>query len=408
MSERLPLSGRQLLVLAICVALFALGQFHRASGSVFTPILMDRFALSATAIASLVSAMFLASIAAQLPFGAALDRFGPRMILTASVVTVAAGTLWFAFAPSYSDTLGSRILIGLGFAASGAGMQIVISRNFAPRQFGYIMGLVVSLGGIGGLMGTYPLALALARLPWTAVFVSVAAATLVLAALIRAVLAPRKAAGDPKVSADDRSGGYTALMRQPEIWKILVLGVVTYAPITTITGLWGGPYFQDVHLLSAETTGTILFALFGAAISGGYIFGRLDRSDIPRRRIIVSAFALSGVCLATLAILPEPSAATAFALLLAMIFCQQFYIPLGVHLRGAVPAGSLGRAFSLFTLVAVTAIPAAQTGFGAVLDLARNAGLETSEGYRIAYAAMAATILACGGIYTTAKKVNDA
>ena len=91
-----------------------------------------------------------------------------------------------------------------------------------------------------------------------------------------------------------------------------------------------------------------------------------------------------------------------------MIFCQQFYIPLGAHLRAAVPAGSLGRASSLFTLVAVTAIPAAQTGFGAVLDLALAAGLEVSEGYRIAYAAMAVTILACGGIYSTAKSVNEA
>ncbi|MEM1164064.1 MAG: hypothetical protein AAGJ28_24295, partial [Pseudomonadota bacterium] len=60
------------LIIALCAAIFALGQFHRAAGSVFTPILIDRFALSATVISGLVSAMFLAAVLTQIPLGAAL------------------------------------------------------------------------------------------------------------------------------------------------------------------------------------------------------------------------------------------------------------------------------------------------------------------------------------------------
>ena len=80
------------MIIALCGAVFALGQFHRAPGSVFTPILMDRFSLSATVISGLVSVMFLAAVLTQLPLGAALDRYGPRRVQAALVACAAAGS----------------------------------------------------------------------------------------------------------------------------------------------------------------------------------------------------------------------------------------------------------------------------------------------------------------------------
>ncbi|MFC6583737.1 MFS transporter [Sulfitobacter aestuariivivens] len=83
------MTSRQFIVLLVCVAIFALGQFHRASGSVFTPILMDSFGISAATVAGLVSAMFFATIAVQVPFGSALDRIGPRKVLAVCMGLVA-------------------------------------------------------------------------------------------------------------------------------------------------------------------------------------------------------------------------------------------------------------------------------------------------------------------------------
>ena len=90
-----------------------------------------------------------------------------------------------------------------------------------------------------------------------------------------------------------------------------------------------------------------------------------------------------------------------------MVFGQQFYIPLGAHMRRVAPAASLGRASTLLMLVSVGAIPVMQTGFGAILDAADAAGLAEADGYRIGFAAIAVALAAAGSIYAGAKDVND-
>lgn len=399
-------SQNQIIVLFVCVGIFALGQFHRASGGVFTPILMDRFALSAATVGGLVSAMFFATILAQVPFGVALDKKGPRLVLSLCILVIAVGTAIFAFANSFEGMLVARVLIGIGLASMGAATHVIIARNFTSKDFGYVSGLVVTLGGIGGLLGTYPLAYALERLSWSYIFAGVASVTLLLSGIVfRAVKSDVPEA--VQTGSDTAKQGFTTLLSQPEFLRILVLGIVTYAPITAITGLWGGPYLQDVAGLSPEQAGAVLLLLFSATITAGFIFGLLDRKAKSRKRVILIAVGLSGTMLILLACLNPSSPPTSIALLLAMVFLQQFYIPLGAHMRRAVPNHMLGRASTLLSLVSVAAIPAMQLGFGAALDIAAKTGLETETQYQIAFGLMGALILACGLVYAFCRNVDD-
>jgi predicted MFS family arabinose efflux permease len=399
-------TSHQIVVLLVCVGIFALGQFHRASGGVFTPILMDRFAVSAATIGGLVSAMFFATILAQVPFGVALDRKGPRIVLSLCVLVIAAGTAVFAFADSFNGMLLSRVLIGIGLAAMGAATHVIIARNFDGSDFGYISGLVVTLGGIGGLLGTYPLAFALERAAWPLVFAGVAGVTLLLAGLVFKVVRPANA-DRPEADPDATQDGFRTLLSQPEFLRILVLGAVTFAPITAITGLWGGPYLQDVVGLSAEQSGGVLLLLFLATIGAGFVFGTLDRIAKSRKRVILIAVAFSALMLLILAGANEPDQRAAVALLLVMVFLQQFYIPLGAHMKRTVPDHMLGRASTLLSLVSVAAIPAMQLGFGAVLDIAQGMGFELATQYRIAFGLMGCIILICGSVYAFSRNVDD-
>ncbi|MEM8579047.1 MAG: MFS transporter [Pseudomonadota bacterium] len=380
----------QIGTLAICAGIFALGQFHRASGSVFAPILMDRLAVPASAIGLLVSAMFFANIAVQLPFGAALDRFGARRVLPMCLALIAVGTALFALAGGMTGLLAARIVMGAGMAAMGAASHVIIAQAFPARDFGYATGLVATLGGIGGLLGTWPLAVTLSALPWTTTFLALAALTALGAACLPLVIAPgARAAATP--------GGFAALLAIPHYRRILVLGFVTYAPITTITGLWGGPYLQDALGLTPQGAGAVLFVLFGATIAAGFVFGLLDRRVRARTRLIAAGVCGSVLCLALLAALPAPPVWLACALLLGSVFCQQFYIPLGADMRATVPAEVLGRASALLALVAVSAIPLLQLGFGAVLDI--TSAWSTNASFGAAFGAMAALISLCAGVY---------
>jgi predicted MFS family arabinose efflux permease len=403
MLRRPDVTRHQITVLCICVGVFALGQFHRASGGVFTPILMDRFALSAATVGGLVSAMFLASILAQIPFGVALDRIGPRRVLAACMILIAAGTVLFAVAGGFGPAVLSRVLIGIGLASMGAATHIIIARNFSRRDFGYISGLVVTLGSVGGMMGTFPLAFALERADWTLVFGGVALVTLVLAALIWIGIRPQ-GPRDPQATP---RGGFGVLLRRAEFLKILCLGVVSYTPITTITGLWGGPYLQDVVGLTAEEAGGVLLILFMSMTGAGFVFGMLDRHARSRRRVILGGAVVSCAALGLLAAIPVPSVMVAAGLLIVMVCAQHFFIPLGAHMRRVVPDAMLGRGSTLLAVVSVGAIPAMQVAFGGVLDGAAAAGLSADGQYRVAFAGMAGVIALGAMIYATARQVNE-
>ncbi|MEM6985125.1 MAG: MFS transporter [Pseudomonadota bacterium] len=392
--------------LAVCIALFALGQFHRASGSVFSPLLVERFALSASALGILVSSLFFANVVAQVPAGMWLDRVGPRRAVMLATACVALGTLGFAIAQSPLWMIVSRVSMGLGMAVIGAGTQVLLARSVAPRQFGYANGLVVSFGGIGGLLGTYPLAVALDALSWTVVFAVIACATLALATAIHVVIAAPVA--PEQLDPDDkRARGFAWLLRQPDVLRIVVLGLVCYAPITTITGLWGGPFFQDVLGLSAQHSGAVLSLCFAATIVAGYCFGQLDRHIVRRRRLIVTSALVSAAALLALTLQSSANTSLSIALLLVMIFSQQFYVPLTAHLRRVVPADMLGRAVAAFTLVAVLAIPMMQTGFGIVLDVTENAGWSVFDRYRAAFALMGGFIVLCAAVYARSEFADD-
>ena len=402
MSNAVFTSRRHFIVLSVCVGIFALGQFHRASGSVFTPILMDRFALSAATIGGLVSVMYFATILSQMPFGIALDRYGPRPVLSACITAVAFGTVLFALGGGFEATVFARIMIGIGLAAMGAATHVIIARNFKEDDFGYVSGLVVTLGGVGGLLGTYPLALALERAAWPWVFGLISILTLLLALGVFRAIAP--GAGDLSPQEGDADQiGFLGLLRQKEFVKILAMSLMTYAPITTITGLWGGPYLQDVAGLSPERAGAVLLLLFAATIVGGFVFGLLDKRAASRKRVILIAVGLSTASLAVLAALDRPNTLVGVGLLLVMVFCQQFYVPLGAHMRKSVPDRMLGRASTLQAMVAVAAIPALQILFGSILDGAARSGFMVEDQYRFAFGLMALMIALAGMIYATSR-----
>ncbi|MFC6583738.1 MFS transporter [Sulfitobacter aestuariivivens] len=202
--------------------------------------------------------------------------------------------------------------------------------------------------------------------------------------------------------------GYISLLRQRAIWRVLVLGVVTFGPITTITGLWGGPFLQDALGLQPDTAGAVLLVFFLATILGGYIFGVLDRKARSRRTVIFWGAACSVVSLTILAGVGPVGRAVPIALLLGMIFFQQFYIPLGAELRHAVPDHMLGRASTLLALVSVAAIPVLQITFGALLDIGASWDWQVADQYRLAFAGLAGVIAVCLVLYMVLGGREDA
>lgn len=407
---RPPAPATRVLLVALCAMLFGLGQFHRASGGVLSPLLAEVFSLTGSQLGLTISLMFFGVVLMQLPIGAALDRFGVTLVLPLSLCVMAGATLLFAAAATTPMLMASRLLLGAGAAALTASTHIIVSRLVANARFGLANGLVVSFGGVGGVVGAFPLAAAVTTYGWRPVFVMIAIGTVGLALAIFAVLASTRRFGPPPRPAATTepadAPSFLQLLSRADFLRILAMASVAFAPITAITGLWGGPFYKEVHGLDTTTIGAVLSAMYAAIILAAFTFGGLDAWIRSRRRLVLCGAATSSTLILLAALVPYESIWPVTVCLVVMIFSQQFYIPLAAHMQKIMPAASLGRASALFSIVGMFGISATQIGFGIVIDLAHDAGFATPEAYRLAFGMMAAAIALMAMVYATGRDAS--
>lgn len=94
-ASRTVVSAAAVTLVAILISIYIVSQFLRNSVGVIAPNLAAELALSPVEVGLLSSTFFFVFAAVQIPVGAVLDGFGPRICLMAG----AAITRW---GPSYS------------------------------------------------------------------------------------------------------------------------------------------------------------------------------------------------------------------------------------------------------------------------------------------------------------------
>ena len=123
---------------------------QRTAPSVMTTELMRDFNITALALSNLSAVYFWSYVIVQVPVGLAVDRWGPKRVLSWAVALGAAGGLIFATA----DTLGSagvgRFLVGAGGGVVFVCTLKIVTDWFPPHRLAMLIrtalhGLVVEL-----------------------------------------------------------------------------------------------------------------------------------------------------------------------------------------------------------------------------------------------------------------------
>ena len=144
--------------------------------------LMQAFAIPAAALGTLIAVYPYCFAAMALPGGSLADTLGPRRLLALGGVTMGAGSILFGAAPVFSAAFAGRILVGLGASVMLISLLRLASEWFRPREFATVAGSSQSIGAVGALAGTGPLALLVDAIGWRWSYVGIGGVTIVLAA----------------------------------------------------------------------------------------------------------------------------------------------------------------------------------------------------------------------------------
>jgi predicted MFS family arabinose efflux permease len=274
---------------AIFLALtpFALGYFlsylFRAVNAVVAPDLVKELGLTPAELGLLTAAYLGAFALFQLPLGVLLDRFGPRRVQSALVALAGCGAVLFGVSQDALTLTIARAIIGLGFAGGlMAGFKAVVIWVPEPRR-ALANSCVMSLGALGLLISTTPMALASEAFGWRVVFLGLAAVTLFVAVVILLVV-PERSVATASEPLGKQIGQVGRIYADRVFLAIVPFLAITAGTHIALQTLWAGPWFRDIAGYDRHGVANALFAM-AAAFFVGVLFSGAVADWFVRRGV---------------------------------------------------------------------------------------------------------------------------
>ncbi|WP_027571059.1 MFS transporter [Bradyrhizobium sp. WSM1743] len=373
---------------ALIFALLALACGHmlstllRTIPAVSLDLMAADFHIEPQALASLTSIYHFAFAAAQIPVGAAMDRFGVRPVSLSLLAGTVFGAVASGFATGPESFAVGQLLLGV--ATSGMLMcpMTLAAKQLSPGRFGLWSGAILSIGNIGMLLSASPLAFVVDNWGWRAGFWISAIGGVVVALAVLALVPNQPAEHKDESSPLAQMIEVLRLGLSRPLRGLIALALVSLATSLVLRGLWGGPWLMQVKGLTRVEAGNQLGAFTLAMIAGPLCIGMIDRRLGHRRALVAGSHLAAAVLLALMA-LGAPHYAVS-ALLGAPVMPPQFDLVLFVLIglatsaqpllfgmsRQLVDAQTAGKALAAVNLAFFLGAALMQSVTGAVAALA--------------------------------------
>lgn len=346
---------RRWTIFGICACLFLMSLFYRASSAIIAPNLVDDLNLSPHALGLMGAAFFYSFAMVQLPLGLFIDRVGPRITMTVLNFVGAAGAVIFAHAGGMAGGVIGRAMLGVGMAANFMGPLKLLTRWFEPGKFATLSGLLLSIGTVGSLAATTPLAMLVECMGWRKSFYSLAGLNAFLAVwvviIIRDMPPDKQGLNNFLEEKNGNSSVSTTLKKLFSSWNYWAISLSTffrYGSYAAIQSLWAGPFLIDYLKVPPITAGNLLFMFSFGLILGspfsGVVSDRFLRSK--KNTIVISLFLAA---LATLAF-SQWRGTTYLSVLGLLLFAIGFFNSFGQvmygHIKDLMPKEMSGTAMA--------------------------------------------------------------
>ena len=337
-----------LLVLRVFVP-FALGycvsSILRSVNAVIAPYLVRDLDLNATELGFATSTLFLTGVLMQIPYGVLLDRYDPRKLYAFFLFISAIGAVIAARADGFVMLTIGRGLVALGSGAGAVTSYKIYSMWFPPERLPLANGLSLAAGGLGVLLGTTPVELALRIMDWRDVHMIVGGLTLA-AAFCVIVVAPENKSVRKNLSLGQQISGLGFVLKSLVFWRAAPLTCMMLGTYGGVSTLWTGPWLRDVAGLSGTDVTNVLLYLYVAFIISSLMVGWMTnlakRAGLSLMGFVASAATLFLAVVIVLSFQPSDS------FVIVLLWCLFGFLgPLNMitfaALAGEFPSDMTGR-----------------------------------------------------------------
>lgn len=370
---------------------FALAYFLsyvlRTANAVLSAPLTEELSLSASELGLLSSAYFFTFAALQIPLGALLDRYGPRIVEGVLLVFAIAGCVITALASDFWVLWFGRALIGIGVSACLMASYKAFRICFEAERQPSLASLMLMVGSFGALASTLPVELLLAQFGWRGIF-WFAAFLLLIASVSILLLLPAMPKPKPIETPfwADTLAGARLVFAHPEIRRLIPFAIFTHGGFLAIQSLWMGPWFRIVDGYSPTDAASALL-LLGVVVMFSHMAMSWAGNQIGRWGITLDRAILVGTTIMLILSVCAVFNLWGFSLLSWSVMIVTTAIVGFTYAKVSLTfsADMAGRASTAINFVVFIGAFGMQWGIGVLADLFLAIGFSDAESLRQAF-----------------------
>jgi MFS family permease len=282
-------------IVCLCAGLFfcyELMQFHLLNA--ISSVLMQDLKISGSHLGLLGSTYLLADVIFLIPAGILLDRLSTKKVILTALGICICGTVGFAVSTTFYQACISHFLSGIGNAFCFLSCVILVSRWFPKEKQGFVVGVIVTLGMLGGVLAQAPFNYLAQVCTWrAAMMIDAGIGVLLLLAIAFCVKdAPTALVFSKKawLSASFFQELTTCLISKQN----LLCGsytALTNLPLMIIGATWGSLFLSQKHGWTLAESSWIAGMICMGTIVGSSLFGYLsDRFHHRKKFMLFGAF----------------------------------------------------------------------------------------------------------------------
>jgi len=259
--------------------------------------LLHDLGVDATKLSLLASSYFVANVIFLFLAGALLDRFSVKKVILVSLALCIFGTALFAMSDRFYTAMGYRFLTGIGSAFCFLSVIRLATRWFCSTRLASVVGLVVTIGMLGGVVAQKPLSLLVHWLGWRqAIIVDAGLGILIFIVILIFVrdCPPQYEVQRKTELLEIFEMGYWRSFRLAfsrwQNWLGGIYACLMNLPVIILGGLWGVMYLVKAQGIPIASAPEITQMLFLGTIVGSPLIGWIsDTVRLRRAPMVVGA-----------------------------------------------------------------------------------------------------------------------